>query len=139
VLKERPRRNGTREGAVAIRTFRDLIVWQRGMELARVIYRETEKMPRAEMFGLTSQMRRAAASVPMNIAEGFGKHTRPEFVRGLRIAMGSLNELSTAYELATSMELIRPKDAVLELQAEVDRLLSALVRKLESKRATDRP
>ena len=121
-----------------IKIFRDLIVWQRSMDLAREIYRETELMPRTEMFGLTSQMRRAATSVPMNIAEGFGRHTRPEFLHGLRIAMGSLLELMTAYELATSMGQIKPSDRVLELLAETDRVLQALIRSLETKSQKER-
>lgn len=120
-----------------IKTFRDLIAWQRGMELARAVYRATKAMPREEVFALTSQMRRAACSVPMNIAEGFGKHTRPEFLHGLRIASGSLCELMTAYELATSMEMIPVSPRVIDLLAEVDRVLGALIRKLEAKPRTE--
>lgn len=115
-----------------VQTFRDLIVWQRGMALAREIYKLTERMPKAELFGLTSQMRRASCSIPMNISEGFGKHTRPEFVRGLLLATGSLNELMTAYELATGLELINHRHAVVDLMAEEDRLLSSLIRKLKA-------
>lgn len=118
-----------------VRTFRDLLVWQRGMELARLTCAATEKMPKAEVFGLTSQMRRAASSIPMNIAEGFGKHSRPEFVRGLRIATGSLLELMTAYELATSLNHIPTSPRMLDLLAEEDRLLSSLIRKLEAKKS----
>lgn len=121
-----------------IKTFRDLIVWQRSMDLARALYRETEQMPSSEMFGLTSQMRRAATSVPMNIAEGLGRHTRPEFLHGLRIAMGSLLELMTAYELATSMGQIKPSERVLELLAETDRVLNALIRSLKTKSQKER-
>lgn len=121
-----------------IRTFRDLIAWQRGMDVARAIYRTTEAMPSGERFGLTSQMRRAACSVPMNIAEGFGRHTRPEFVHGLRVAMGSPNELSTAYELATTLDMLRPNHKVLELLAEEDRLLQALIMRLEEKTEQER-
>ena len=118
-----------------IKTFRDMLVWQRGMDLARSLYRETERMPRAEMFGLTSQMRRAAASIPMNMAEGMGKHSTPELIRGLRIATGSLHELMTAYELTTSMGLIQAERALLEVMAEEDRLLGSLIRKLDAKQA----
>lgn len=117
-------------GRKKVETFRDLLVWQRGMELARLVYHETESMPKSEMFSLTSQMRRAAASILMNIAEEFGPHTRPDFVHGLRIAMGSLFELMTAYELATSMGMLAASDRVLELLAEEDRLLQSLIRKL---------
>lgn len=102
------------------------------MALAREIYKLTERMPKAELFGLTSQMRRASCSIPMNISEGFGKHTRPEFVRGLLLATGSLNELMTAYELATGLELINHRHAVVDLMAEEDRLLSSLIRKLKA-------
>jgi four helix bundle protein len=116
-----------------IKTFRDLLVWQRGMELTREVYVATRAMPKAEMFALTSQMRRAASSIPMNIAEGFGQHTRPKFVNGLRIAVGSLNELMTAYELATSMSLIPSSERILDLLAEEDRLLGSLIAKLEAK------
>lgn len=121
-----------------IRTFRDLIVWQRGMDLARAVYRATRAMPRDERFAMTSQMRRAASSVPMNIAEGCGKHTRPEFLKGLRTAKGSLWELMTAYELATSMEMIRVENRILELLDEEDRLLQSLIMKLEEKTAAEK-
>ncbi|MFN5943506.1 MAG: four helix bundle protein [Phycisphaerae bacterium] len=116
-----------------IKTFRDLLVWQRGMELTREVYIATRAMPKAEMFALTSQMRRAASSIPMNIAEGFGQHTRPKFVNGLRIAVGSLNELMTAYELAVSMNPMPPSPRIPELLAEEDRLLGSLIAKLEAK------
>lgn len=122
---------------MAINTFRDLVVWQRGMELARAIYRATERMPRTEMFGMTSQMRRAAYSIPMNIAEGFGKHTRQEFIRGLRLAMGSLFELMTAYELSNQLLYIKSSQHILDLLAEEDRLLSSLIAKLEAKTAKE--
>lgn len=117
-----------------VRTFRDLVVWQRGMDLARTTYEATERMPKAEMFGLTSQMRRAACSIPMNVAEGFGKHSRPEFIRGLRIATGSLLELMTAYELATTLGHVETSPRMIDLLAEEDRLLSALIRKPEAKK-----
>jgi four helix bundle protein len=123
---------------MAIKTFRDLVAWQRGMELTRATYRITQGMPRTELFGLTSQMRRAAASIPMNIAEGFGQHTRPELLHGLRLATGSLFELSTAYELATSLSMIQVEQPLLDLIAEEDRIISALIRSLEEKTARER-
>ena len=120
-----------------IRTYRDLLVWQKGLDLARAIYRATNRMPRSEMFGLTNQMRRAAYSIPSNIAEGFGKHTRPEFIHGLRNAMGSLCELTTQYEIATSLHLIPSTVSILELLAEEDRLLQSLIMELEAKTAQE--
>lgn len=121
-----------------IKSFRDLVVWQRGMEIARQVYRETERMPRAELFALTNQMRRAASSIPMNVAEGFGKHSRPEFIRGLRIAVGSLLELMTAYEIATSLGMIKESPSLLAMFGEEDRLLAALIRKLEAKTKSEK-
>lgn len=122
---------------MAIKTFKDLVVWQKAMDLARLVYRETRKMPKEELFSLTSQMRRASYSVPLNIAEGFGKYTRPEFLKGLRTAMGSLFELMTAYELATSLDMIPQTDKMLNLLAEEDRVLQALIRSLEAKTAAE--
>jgi four helix bundle protein len=116
-----------------IKTFRDMLVWQKGMDLARLVYHETGAMPKAEVFGLTSQMRRAATSIPMNIAEGFGQHTRPKFIHALRIAAGSLNELMTAYELVVSMKMLSSNPDLQSLLNEEDRLLNALIRSLEAK------
>ena len=116
-----------------IKTFKDLIAWQKGMDLAQLVYQATRKMPKSELFALTNQMRRAATSVPMNIAEGFGRHTRPEFLHGLRIARGSLFELMTAFELATRLEMIPDSLPIRELLAEEDRVLEALIRSLEAK------
>jgi four helix bundle protein len=118
---------------VKVRTYRDLLIWQRGMDLTRTVYQGTGKMPREEIFGLTSQMRRASSSIPMNIAEGYGKHTRPEYLRGLRLAMGSLCELSTAYEIATSLNLIKASQEVLDAIAEEDRMIQSVIIKLETK------
>ena len=116
-----------------IRTFRDLIVWQKGKDLTKNIYRATARMPRSEMFGLTSQMRRAAVSIPSNIAEGYARRTTADYLRFLRNARGSLAELVTQYELATEMTMIRADVRVQSLLAEVDRLLQSLIMKLEVK------
>ena len=82
---------------------------------------------------MTSQMRRAATSIPMNIAEGFGKHTRPELIRGLRLATGSLFELMTAWELAEGLEMVKPNEAMRERFAELDRLMYSMMKRLEVK------
>jgi four helix bundle protein len=75
--------------------FRDLIVWQKSIDLVTEVYRNTSKFPREEIFALTSQIRRCAVSIPSNIAEGEGRKGAPEFARFLRIAQGSLAELQT--------------------------------------------
>jgi four helix bundle protein len=82
-----------------IRSYRDLNVWQRAMDFTVRLYQETATFPRSEMYGLTNQMRRAAVSIPSNIAEGHIR-TRREFGHFLRISLGSLAELETQLELA---------------------------------------
>ncbi|MGB3380742.1 MAG: four helix bundle protein [Rhodanobacter sp.] len=83
-----------------IRDYRDLIVWKESMDLAVDIYALTRSFPREEAFGLTSQLRRAASSIPANIAEGFGRAQRRPFIQFLRVAQGSLKELETHVTLA---------------------------------------
>ncbi|MBK7404805.1 MAG: four helix bundle protein [Phycisphaerales bacterium] len=114
-----------------IKTFRDLRVWQCGMDLARAVYQSTAEMPDTERFGLVTQMRRAAVSIPSNIAEGYARQTRKEYIRYLRMTRGSLAELDTQDELATSLELMRPSEAVAALLREEDRMLQALLMRLE--------
>ena len=114
-----------------IRSFRDLIVWQKSKELSKRIYRATESMPRSELFGLTNQMRRASISIPSNIAEGYNRKTKPEYLRGLRIASGSQAELLTQWEIATELGLLTADPSIPALIQEIDRMLFALIRKLE--------
>jgi len=117
-----------------IKTFRDLIAWQKAMDLARGVYRVTRAMPETERFGLTSQMRRCAVSVPSNIAEGFGRQSTDEYIRFLKIARGSLAELDTQLELSISMELISSDAQADDLLKETDRVLQGLIRSLERPR-----
>ena len=116
-----------------VRSFRDLIAWQKSMALAQMVYRDTSAMPADERYGLTNQMRRAAVSIPSNIAEGLGRQSRPDYIKHLRIARGSLMELDTQYELAVSLSMIRAETSTLEMIKEVDRILQGLVRSLEQK------
>ena len=116
-----------------VRTFRDLIAWQRAKTLALRIYRETHAMPGEERFGLTNQIRRAAVSVPSNIAEGHGRQSRSDYLKHLRIARGSLMELDTQYEIAGDLSMIPPNAETLELIRETDRVLQGLIRALENK------
>jgi four helix bundle protein len=87
-----------------VRSFKDLKVWQVAMELVSAVYRLTEGYPKREWYGLTAQMRRAAVSIPANVAEGRGRFTTREFIRFLRIAIGSLRELETYCELSLRLE-----------------------------------
>lgn len=117
----------------AIRTFRDLIAWQRAMDLAREVYVMTKAMPAEERFGLTLQMRRAAVSVPSNIAEGYARQSTADYIKFLRIARGSLAELHTQYELAHTTGMLTLADTLVSLLAEVDRILQGLIRSLVNK------
>ena len=89
------RRTGEGSGARKLERFEDLSVWQKAHELALMVYRMTARFPRVEQFGLVSQMRRAAVSVPANIAEGFKKRSRPDKVRFYNISQGSLGNCAT--------------------------------------------
>jgi four helix bundle protein len=119
------------EDMVMIQSFRDLDVWRKGMDLAVRVYNTSEKLPRSEMFGLTSQLRRAATSIPSNIAEGkaIGGKNYP---RHLRIAMGSEAELQTQVELARRLSFLTATDAddLLNQASEVGRMLAGLFRSL---------
>lgn len=117
-----------------IRTFRDLIAWQRGMTLARLAYAFTTRLPKEELFGLTSQIRRAATSVPLNVAEGWGLGSTDQFLKHLRYARGSIMETDTAIELAASFHTLRVDDDLASIIAETDRVVQGSIRSLESKR-----
>ena len=116
-----------------VKTFKDLIAWQKGKTLAVLVYRETGKMPQAEQFGLTMQMRRSAISVPSNIAEGFGRESRLDLLKFLRVARGSLNELHTQYEIAVELEVIQSQESLSALIYETDRVLQGLINSLKRK------
>ncbi|TWG95424.1 four helix bundle protein [Mesorhizobium sp. J18] len=90
-----------------IRDYRDLIVWQEAMDIAEEVYRLTRQFPREELFGMTSQLRRCAASIPANIAEGYGRGQRRTFIQFLRIAQGSLKELETHLALSVRVGLLK--------------------------------
>lgn len=107
------------------------------MELAEAVYRVTALFSPDERFGLTSQLRRAAVSVPSNIAEGFGRQSRSEYLRFLRIARGSLAELGTQIELACRVGLMQPEAQLGDLVEENARILSALIRALEAKERSE--
>jgi len=115
-----------------VRTFRDLIAWQRGMALSRAIYRATRSSSSEERFGLVLQMRRASVSVPSNIAEGFGRSPSGDFAKHLRIARGSLCELDTQVELALELGILTPDQERADLLRETDRVLQALIRSVST-------
>ncbi len=121
-----------------IRSYQDLHVWQEGMNLAEACYQLTNAFPKEEIYGMTSQIRRAAASIPANVAEGYGREYRAEYIQFLRIAQGSLKELETHLLLSarnkvglTTTQAVNP---ILKQCESVGRLLRALIRSLQNKR-----
>ena len=115
-----------------IQSFRDLIAWQKAMDLADMVYDLTEKFPAREHFGLAYQLRKSAVSIPSNIAEG-SRRTTPGYIHHLVIALGSHAELDTQCELATRRHFINADDRarVERLIAEVGRITHGLVRSLD--------
>ena len=116
-----------------VQTYRDLVAWQLGMRLAREIYRTTSQMPKSEQFGLANQMRRAAVSIPSNIAEGYARGTTLDYLKHLRLARGSLAELQTQLELSIGLEMVVNTRAVSDTLAEADRVLQGLIKSVEKK------
>jgi four helix bundle protein len=103
--------SGRRRETMMIETYRDLKVWQKAMDLVVEIYQITKKFPKEELFPLTSQIQRAVTSVPTNIAEGHGRLHRPEYIRFLSIAMGSLMETETHLHIAIRLGYINQNKA----------------------------
>ena len=113
-------------------SYKDLNVWKKGIELAKLIYPLTAKFPPEERFGLVSQMRRAAISIPSNIAEGQARHTTGEFIQCISHAEGSVAELNTQLILASELNFCSPQSAIpaSELMEDLRRMLNGLRRKL---------
>ncbi len=120
---------------MGVRDYRELIVWQKAMDLVETVYRMSGAFPSNELYGLTSQIRRAAVSIPSNIAEGQGRTTTRDFLHFLAIANGSLKEVETQTLIAQRLGYIDQSGAskVLALAAEVGRLLSGLRKSLQAK------
>jgi four helix bundle protein len=120
----------------AIRSYKDLIVYQKAYQLSLHIYRLTESYPKAELYGLVSQMRRSAVSIPANIAEGYRRGHRKEYVQFLRIAQGSCGELETFVSMSKDLGFINEKEfEILEKdEEEISRLLQALISSLTIKK-----
>ena len=110
-------------------SYRDLVAWKKAMELVTEVYRATERFPKEEIYGLTSQLRRAAVSIPCNIAEGQGRLTKGEFQQFLGYARGSLLEMETQVVIAGNLGYLQENQmsGLLELSAEVGRILNGLL------------
>jgi four helix bundle protein len=122
-------------GMGSVNSHRDLIAWQEALRLVEIVYRDTSRFPREETFGLKTQIRRAAVSVPSNIAEGSAQITTGELLQFLGIARGSLAELETQLELAVRLGFIDESVAATTQVARVGKLVSALIKSLQRKLA----
>lgn len=118
-----------------MQSYKELIVWQKGMVLVTEIYRLTDKFPKAEIFGLVSQMRRAAVSIPANLAEGYACKHKAEYIQFLRIAFGSGAELETHLLIAKNLGFAKDSNVVKieEFLNEVMRMLNKMISTLVAK------
>lgn len=123
-----------REGQAknSILVYRDLLVWQKSMALVTRIYQQSSTLPKDELYGLTSQIRRSAVAIPANIAEGYGRNSTQDYIRFLRIANGSLFELETLLEICRNLSFIEGEtySSLFEQMLEIERMLRSLITKL---------
>ena len=124
---------------IGISSYRDLKVWQEAMTLAEQGYRLTVRFPKDEVYGMTSQIRRAAVSIAANIAEGHGRENSGSFIQFLRMAQGSLKELETHLLLAERVKLAKMSDLepLLKRCDELGRMMRSLIRSIQRRQAND--
>ena len=115
-----------------MKTYTELFVWQKSMELVTAIYKDTQGFPKEEVYGITSQIRRSAASIPSNIAEGFGRRSQQDFIRFLKISMGSLFELQTQLRISKNIKFLdKPRfDKLFDDTREIERMLSSFIQSI---------
>lgn len=115
-----------------MKSYRDLIVWQKSLTLVTEVYKLTHKFPDDEKFGLSSQIKRSAISIPSNIAEGYGRNYRKDYIRFLQISRGSLFECQTQLEIAINLNFINIESVkeVNDLSFEIEKMLNSLINKL---------
>ncbi len=120
----------------AMKTFKELLVWQKSMLLVTEIYKVSKDYPKEELFGLSSQIRRSAISIPSNIAEGFGRDGLNDFIRFLNISMSSLFELQTQIEISYNLNYINIVvfEDLYKSTREIERMLSSLIKRLKTKK-----
>jgi four helix bundle protein len=116
-----------------VKRYQDLIAWQKAYELVMAVYERTRAFPADERFGLTAQLRRAAVSIPSNIAEGWGRQSRTELIRFLEMARGSCYEVQTQMLIADGLRYLQQDAAIHSQIDEVERVLSGLMKSLQNK------
>ena len=116
-----------------ITSYKELAVWQKSMVLVKEIYSLSESFPEYERFGLTNQIRKSSISIPSNIAEGWGRLSRKNYIQFLRISRGSLFELETQILIAIELNYINDNEISQNLITEISKMLNSLIKKLEEK------
>ena len=116
-----------------LKSYKELIVWQKSMILVKEIYQLTSIFPNDEKFGLISQMRKASISIPSNMAEGWGRLSRKNYIQFLRISRGSLFELETQILITKELKYINDSEAIENLITEISKMLNSLINKLTEK------
>ncbi|MDE1919175.1 MAG: four helix bundle protein [Patescibacteria group bacterium] len=118
-----------------MQSYKDLIVWQKGIDLVASVYKLTDRFPKSEQFGLVSQMRRASVSIPSNLAEGYARKHRAEYLQFVRIAFGSGAELETQLIIAKKLGFAQSKDltVIMSLLDEIMRMLNKFSSSLMAK------
>ena len=116
-------------------TFRDLLIWQKAMNLVTEIYQLTNLFPKEEIYGLTSQIRRSGISIPSNIAEGYGRNGTKDYLKFLNIAIASLYEMQTQLEIAYNLKYINEFqfNKIFEESREIERMMSSFIRKINDR------
>lgn len=114
----------------SVKSYQELLVWQKGMLIVKTIYELTSQFPKEEIYGLTAQMRRSAVSIPSNIAEGRSRSTRKDFIQFLKIASGSLAELETQVFIAQEIGFLK-NEHIVSILDEERRMLHSMMKKLQ--------
>ena len=119
----------------SMKNHKDLIVWQKGIELVKMVYSITSSFPKEEQFGLTSQMRRCSVSIPSNIAEGCGRHSEKELMQFLYITLGSASELETQIIISQELNFLEKDkcEQVLSMINEIIRMTSSLIKSIKTR------
>jgi four helix bundle protein len=117
---------------MGIETYRDLDIWKKGIEVVKDVYKLTEKLPKQETYGLVSQMRRSAISIPSNVAEGFKRFHNKEYKRFLHMSLGSCAELETQITIAKELKYIQENEEAILLEKldHIGRMISNLLKRL---------
>ena len=121
---------------IAISSYRELLIWQKGMDITEKVYQLTKSFPMEEQYGLTSQIKRSSISIPSNIAEGFGRNSTKSYLHFTKIARGSLFELETQLLLANKLNFIKNEEdytTIMYLITEESKMISSFIKKLSVK------